>query len=120
FRLTSDDGSMMFIGGFDPEDVTQFRVINNDGLHGNTTVPTSNITLTPGFHRIVVLFFEYTGGQTLTVEYRRRTTTGYTSWASIPSSMLRSGTYNPPAAPSAPTSLAAVASGMTSINLSWS
>lgn len=126
FRITSDDGSMLFLDDFDPNDVTAFRYANNDGLHGPVTVPPNNpnsdwdITLSPGPHRIVVLFNEYTGGQMLTVEYRiKNTNNSYTGWSLIPNSMLRTGTYIPPTPPNAPTNLSALAAGMTTVNLTW-
>ncbi|GIL23259.1 MAG: hypothetical protein BroJett042_17720 [Bacteroidota bacterium] len=119
FSITSDDGSMLFIDGFDPNDLTQYRKINNDGLHGTQAAYSSDITLAAGPHRIVVLYFENTGSQNLTVQYRIKTTSGYTGWTTIPNSMLRSGVYTPPTAPNAPVSLAATATGMTSIDLTW-
>ncbi|MBX2966273.1 MAG: fibronectin type III domain-containing protein [Cyclobacteriaceae bacterium] len=126
FRTTSDDGSMLYTGGFNttPSTQGQFttnRRVNNDGLHGPVTVESGNVTLAPGYHRIVVLFNEYTGGQSLTVEYRRRLTNTptWTAWAPIPDAMLRSGNYTPPAPLAAPTSVAATATGMTSVDLTW-
>lgn len=124
FRTNSDDGSMLFIGGFNPNDVTQFRVVNNDGLHGTqwreTDANSINVPMPIGHHRIVVLFNEYTGGQSLTVQYRRRTgSSSYTTWTNIPNSMLRSGVFTSPTSPNAPTALAAIGTGMTSINLTW-
>lgn len=116
FRTTSDDGSMLFIDGFDPTNLTSFRQVNNDGLHGPTlaTAP-STINLAVGPHRIVVLFNEYTGGQSLLVEYNRNGG----AWNPIPNSMLRTGDYVPPPPPSVPTTLAAAGNGMTTINLTW-
>lgn len=126
FRTTSDDGSMLYTGVtsgvvFNPANVATNRRVNNDGLHGPVTVESGNVTLAPGYHRIVVLFNEYTGGQSLTVEYRRRLTSAptWTAWTPIPDAMLRSGTYTPPTALAAPTSLAALANGMTSVDLTW-
>jgi fibronectin type 3 domain-containing protein len=126
FRTTSDDGSMLYTGitsgvVFDPANVATNRRVNNDGLHGPQTVESGNVTLLPGYHRIVVLFNEYTGGQSLTVEYRRRLTSTptWTNWAPIPDEMLRSGNYTPPAPLASPTTVAASANGMTSIDLTW-
>ncbi|MBN8577737.1 MAG: fibronectin type III domain-containing protein [Cytophagales bacterium] len=116
FRTTSDDGSMLFINGFDPDDLTQFRQVNNDGLHGPITVEApSTISLSAGANRIVVLFNEYTGGQSLLVEYSRNGG----AWTVIPDAMLRTGIYTPPTPPSIPYSLSAIAAGMTSVNLTW-
>ncbi len=131
FRTTSDDGSMLFIDGFDPNNLTLYQQVDNDGLHGNTTEASGDITLTPGPHRIVILYFERTGGQSLTVEYRIRRvgTNNFTGWAPLPKISgstnnpsnlpLRSGNYIAPTAPVAPTSLSATATGMTTIDLAW-
>ncbi|MBX2955401.1 MAG: fibronectin type III domain-containing protein [Cyclobacteriaceae bacterium] len=131
FRLTSDDGSMLYIGGFNPSSMASNRILNNDGIKedGPVSVATllgTNVSLapSPSYHRIVVLFNEFTQDQTLTVEYRRKISSGqtdanFTAWAPIPEEWLRSGNFTPPASLAAPTSLAALSNGMTSINLSW-
>jgi YVTN family beta-propeller protein len=60
FSTTSDDGSDLRI------DTT--TVVNNDGLHGATTV-TGSIALSAGSHSLRVRYFEKTGSQTLAVNY---------------------------------------------------
>jgi YVTN family beta-propeller protein len=60
FSTTSDDGSDLRI------DST--TVVNNDGLHGSTTV-TGSIALSAGSHSLRVRFFERTGSQVLNVNY---------------------------------------------------
>jgi fibronectin type 3 domain-containing protein/predicted esterase len=120
FRTTSDDGSMVFIDGFDPLDLTVNRVVNND-LIGNKTAVSGNVPLNAGAHRIVVLYFEFTGTNTLTVQYRISNGSGGWSpnWTNIPPSLLTTGIYMPPTPPAAPNTLAASATGMTSIGLTW-
>jgi len=120
FRTTSEDGSMLFLDGFNPLDVTQFRYVNNDFQHSPTTVGSADVPLSPGPHRIVVLFFAFTGSQSLTVQFRIKTgASSYTGWTNVPPSMLSTGVYTPPTPPVAPTTLAATATGLTSINLTW-
>lgn len=122
FRTTSDDGSMMFLDGFNPNDLTQHRVVNNDGLHGNVTVESAELVLTTGAHRVVVLFFENGGGQSLTVQYRMRNaddTAWEVNWTNIPDAMLRSGIFTPPVSPAAPANLSTTGTGPSTINLSW-
>ncbi|WP_407320419.1 family 16 glycoside hydrolase [Isoptericola halotolerans] len=60
FRLTSDDGSRLSIGG----DV----VVDNDGLHGEESVD-GTVTLTAGAHPLFVEFFEDAYGQVLRLEW---------------------------------------------------
>ena len=78
FRLTSDDGSVLYIDGT--------RVINDDGSHGATTV-SGTVSLTKGWHAIRVDYFDQGGPDQLTLEYAAPGGT----LAAIPFSMLRSG-----------------------------
>lgn len=61
FRLLSDDGSKLYINGN--------VVVNNDGFHTAKTV-TGEVFLTPGTYDFRVEYFEGTGDQTLSVEYK--------------------------------------------------
>ncbi|MEW2920182.1 PA14 domain-containing protein [Muricauda sp. ANG21] len=61
FYTSSDDGSKLYIDGV--------QIVNNDGLHG-TQERSGTVTLTTGLHDIRVLFFENSGGETLTVQYQ--------------------------------------------------
>jgi len=80
-RTTSDDGSRLALNNN--------VIVENDGLHGNVTITSSNQTLASGPHLINVKFFEYTGGQTLTVSYRGPDTGN--NWTAIPDAALKSG-----------------------------
>lgn len=81
FNTTSDDGSRLWINGQ--------LLVNNDGTHGNKTVNSNPVALSSGAHEIQVRYFEYTGGQTLTVQYRGPDTGN--SWVTIPDNVLKSG-----------------------------
>tara|TARA_Y100001933_G_scaffold263505_3_gene325272 strand:- start:360 stop:3737 length:3378 start_codon:yes stop_codon:yes gene_type:complete len=61
FYTSSDDGSKLFIDGTE--------VVDNDGAHGNQE-RSGTISLSAGLHDITVLFFENSGGETLTVQYQ--------------------------------------------------
>ncbi|MEO9326262.1 Ig-like domain repeat protein [Nocardioides sp. C4-1] len=62
FQLTSDDGSRLFID--------DKQVINNDGLHG-AEAKTGSVTLAAGVHKLRVEFLEATGGQELTLRWKK-------------------------------------------------
>ena len=69
FFLNSDDGSRLYIDGT--------QVIDFDGLHGRSrandgfgVASASPLSLAAGPHEIRVIFFEYTGGQSLSVAYQ--------------------------------------------------
>lgn len=111
FYTNSDDGSQLFMDGT--------LVVNNDGAHG-ATEKSGVISLTQGYHNIVVTYFEATGGQSLT-----------TSWAgpglskqAIPNSVLAAQPVSAttPALPGAaaiPTNLIANVQSSSSIALTW-
>ncbi|MEM7543351.1 MAG: Ig-like domain-containing protein, partial [Pseudomonadota bacterium] len=75
FRTTSDDGSKLYIDGVE--------LVDNDGLHAPVTVTSSNVALTAGTHRIVIEFFENTGGDSLVVEYSGDDTGGLGTFANL-------------------------------------
>ena len=58
FYTSSDDGSKLFINGDE--------IVNNDGVH-SIQESSGTATLSQGFHKLEVLFFENTGGQSLQV-----------------------------------------------------
>ncbi len=60
FRLTSDDGSELFID--------DGLVIDHDGLHGETSKDGA-VDLTAGMHAVRINFFEAGGGQELTLSW---------------------------------------------------
>ena len=61
FRLTSDDGSALFI---DDE-----MVIDNDGFHGDTSID-GEVVLAEGYHPFRALFFQGLGGRTFRLTWR--------------------------------------------------
>jgi hypothetical protein len=85
FRTTSDDGSRLYLNNE--------LLVNNDGLHGNVTVTSATVSLAGGAQNIVVRYFEYTGGQSLTVQYKGPDTGNL--WTTIPNSALKSGSAPP-------------------------
>lgn len=78
FRTTSDDGSWLYVDGR--------LVVNNYGLHGQTTV-TGTVTLVPGYHWVSVKFFEYTGDAFTGYQYQ----TPGGLWGVIPDSHAPNG-----------------------------
>lgn len=60
FYLTSDDGSKLFIDNN--------LIVNNDGLHGPTTV-TGTANLTVGMHKLQVGYFQHLGGADLRLQF---------------------------------------------------
>ncbi|MEZ4883597.1 MAG: family 16 glycoside hydrolase [Chitinophagales bacterium] len=61
FKLTSDDGSQLFIN--------QQIVVDNDGFHGMEAIE-GKMALGKGKHALKVLFFQGLGGQGLTFEWK--------------------------------------------------
>lgn len=115
FYTASDDGSRLYIDGFD----AAHMVVDNDGLHG-TVERSGTVNLSAGPHTIYVTFFEQGGGEVLET---------YISGPglnkqSIPASMLGEALANAttlplPGTPLAPTGLAASGNSVSSISLTW-
>ena len=61
FQTTSDDGSALY--------VDKKGVVNNDGIHAAVT-KSAQIRLRKGWRQINVLFFEGSGGEALSVQYK--------------------------------------------------
>ena len=76
FRLTSDDGSELFID--------DGLVIDHDGLHGETDKDGA-VELTAGMHALRINFFEAGGGQELTLSWRPP---GASAFSVVPNSAL--------------------------------
>ncbi len=68
FRTSSDDGSRFFVNGV--------MVVDNDGLHGNQTVTSSNVNLSVGRHSVELQFFERGGGNNIDTVYSGPDTAG--------------------------------------------
>ena len=62
FRLTSDDGSRLFIDGK--------RLIDNDGIHGFDPETSRRIKLSKGYHKIRVEFFQRRESANLRLEIK--------------------------------------------------
>ncbi|WP_239152406.1 family 16 glycoside hydrolase [Virgisporangium aliadipatigenens] len=76
FRLTSDDGSRLYI-----DDAV---VVDHDGLHGATSKD-GTVTLTAGYHALRVEYFEAGGGQELRLAWQPPGATGFVI---VPNSVL--------------------------------
>lgn len=76
FRLTSDDGSRLYID--------DAMVVDHDGLHGDTSMDGA-VTLTEGHHALRIEYFEAGGGQRLTLAWQQP---GATDFAVVPNSVL--------------------------------
>lgn len=141
FRITSDDGSAMYLGtqgvttafvatsGYPgtngvPLAPNTTRIISNDHLGSIVQSTSSNQSLSVGqFYPITVIYFEKVEGDSLWVEYAGPPTGGTSNWQPIPNSLLKSGTAPTLVAPNQPLFFEATVStfpeGMTSIFLSW-
>ena len=114
FATYSDDGSRLFLNH---TGATNTTVVDNDLAHaGQWRESSSGRSLSVGPTPIMVRYFESTGSDTLSVWYSRNNG----PWIKIPNEMLTSG--SPPANPTPPlppANLSANATGIQSINLTW-
>jgi hypothetical protein len=63
FRLTSDDGSRLFLGGR--------LLIDHDGRHGTTAQESTPVRLEAGAHPLLVEHFDAGGSRSLRLEWWR-------------------------------------------------
>jgi hypothetical protein len=115
FYTASDDGSDLYIGGYD----SAHMVVKNDFLQG-TTERSGTLTLAKGSYPFYVTYFQSGGGAALTASIQGPTITK----KNIPDSLFVNGnstatTFALPALPSAPTGLTATAVSPTATSLGW-
>lgn len=115
FYTTSDAGSKLYIDGFTNNEL----VVSNDHLSGS--VEKSGVrTLTAGYHRLIVTYFEATGSRSLAARYAGP---GISKQV-IPASALlnpyiKGTTLGAPTTPAAPSVLTATALSTSRIELKW-
>jgi len=115
FFTSSDDGSDLYIGGYD----SAHLVVKNDFVQAATT-RSGTITLNQGTYPFYVTYFQGTGGASLAVSYKGP---GFNQVA-IPDSAFAptqsvATTFSLPAVPVAPYGVTANALSASSIALSW-
>jgi len=112
FSTTSDDGSALWVNGV--------KVVNNDGLHGSTTV-SGTISLAAGTYPITAAYFQSGGGYNFSVNYSGPGVSNQVIPAGVLGKAYASATTPAgPAAPKAPSNLNATVLNSSSINLTWS
>jgi hypothetical protein len=80
FRVGSNDGSRLML--------TDQLLVNNDGIHNFKVVSSTPTNKVKGAHRITVYFFEYTGADSLLVEYKGPDSND--QWTKIPKEKFKS------------------------------
>lgn len=114
FETRSDDGSKLYIGGYDESNL----VVDNDGLHGSRYREGTYNFSTAGTYNIVITFFEKGGGQRMEV-YWKNTAHGVTSRQLIPDSAFEGEIIIPGDAPVSPTNLVADSNSHDEVVLNW-
>lgn len=114
FETNSDEGSRLYIDQEYAFNATP--LVNNDGIH-TAASKTGDITLSRGYHRIVVSYFERTGTETMELYWSN--TTGNFSRRRIADSYF---SHQPVAAPTpliAPGELTVEPAGFDRVMLTW-
>lgn len=112
FETRSDDGSKLYIGGYNEANL----IVNNDGLHGMQSRTGTYNFVTPGAYPIAISFFERGGGQGMEVYW---SSNQGLARQRIPDGVFRDDFELPGSAPSAPTSVSAMAVSYNQIDLVW-
>ena len=115
FYTTSDDGSNLYVGGFD----SAHLVVKNDFAQG-ATQRSGTVTLTQGRYPFYVTYFQGTGSYSLVAAYKGPTIAQQT----IPDSAFynkssKTTTFALPAIPSAPYGLTISSLTSSKVGLSW-
>ncbi|UXP32432.1 fibronectin type III domain-containing protein [Reichenbachiella agarivorans] len=114
FETYSDDGSKLYIGDYDENDL----VVNNDGAHGSQYREGTYVFPTAGAYPIVITYFEATGGNTMRV-YWKNTAHGVGSRQLIPSNAFSDEVSIPTEVVVAPSDVVATATAIDEIALTW-
>lgn len=112
FRLNSQDGSKMWLQSYNN---SATPVVNNDGDFTATSTKDGTITLSAGVYPISVAYFNHTGANTLSLQWRLP---GSSSFVTIPASSYR-GIAPPPVVVNAPSNPVATAVSTSKINITW-
>lgn len=118
FSTNSDDGSKLYLA---PYSHTATALVNNDGLHGNTSVSSSPVSLTAGVYPIAITFFQKGGGATMGISWKKTDMWGWSgSLTPIPDTAFVDAPTPPGGvAPSKPTGLSATTVSFKRIDLAW-
>ncbi|SHM92875.1 Fibronectin type III domain-containing protein [Chitinophaga jiangningensis] len=115
FQTVSDDGSKLYLNTAYSPSAT--AIVNNDGLHGETTVTSSGQNLTAGqIIPITATFFEAGGDEVMRVLWRRGTSGAYTE---IDPAYLVQDSTATGTVPNAPGYINAVANSYKSVTVTW-
>ncbi|HEY4287072.1 MAG TPA: fibronectin type III domain-containing protein [Puia sp.] len=118
FQTSSSAGSKFHIGALNG--ATAYPggtvLVSNDGVHANTTVTSSAVTLQAGVYPIAVDYFQASGTASLIVSWK---TPGSSDFVPIPASALAQAANANGQAPAVPSNLNAVAGSYNRVNLSW-
>jgi hypothetical protein len=115
FYTTSDDGSNLYVGGFD----SAHLVVKNDFAQG-ATQRSGTVSLNQGRYPLYVTYFQGTGGSSLVAAYKGPGI----AMQNIPDSVFynksaKTTTFALPAAPSAPYNLTVSSLASSKVGLSW-
>ncbi|HEX2534409.1 MAG TPA: fibronectin type III domain-containing protein, partial [Chitinophagaceae bacterium] len=120
FRIGSGDGAKLYLGALNatasPYGHTATALINNDGIHGNTTRDGTR-TLQPGLYPIAITYFDKTGSDTLFLHWRTPSSGGV--FVPVPNDAFAEPAPALGPLPAAPVAPAATAVSYKQINLTW-
>ncbi len=115
FSTTSDDGTKLYIGDFDENNL----IVNNDGAHGNVTKKGLK-NLSAGSHRIIVTYFQGGGGKTFEVRWNGPNLSNQLiSSSAFIKTYIEVTSLSLPVVPSVPSGVTATTQSSSEINLSW-
>ena len=120
FQTNSDDGSALYLGTLNSTasayNFAAKPLVNNDGVHGGTTVTSNTVSLSVGTYPIAVAYFQGGGGNSLTVGWK---VPGSNNFVAIPASAYNDAPVVNGVAPAAPSNVVATSLSYNKIGLTW-
>lgn len=113
FRLTSDDGSKLFVNL--PYSFSGATTVSNDGSHTSQSKD-GTVTLAAGVYPITLAYFQVTGGASVSLSWK---VPGTSSFVTVPDNVYTDAFTPAGTAPAAPTALTATALSYNKIKLQW-
>lgn len=122
FRLSSDDGSKLYLGSLNgsgsPYNFGGTALVNNDGLHdASTNVTSANQSLTAGIYPIAIAYYDETGSQSITLSWKTPQSGG--AYVTVPNSAFADAPVVNGQVPSDPSDVVATPVSYKRIDLSW-
>lgn len=116
FRLTSDDGSKLWLNTYNPN---LTPLINNDHFDNSTKSKTASLSLTKGLYPITVGFFQNKNIKGIKLEWANQQLFGDLNYHTVEDAYFKSDYQTAGTPPKVPTDLSSIAKAYDQVELNW-